>query len=70
MRSCGCVVCRFSIRRIRRSSSRREQQSITVARYKLVPVASGRYVMSPTYFTLGAEAVKSRLAHSRSQATS
>ena len=41
-----------------------------LARYKLVPVASGRYVMSPTYFTLGAEAVKSRLAHSRSQATS
>jgi hypothetical protein len=47
-------------------ATRREQQSITVARYKLVPVASGRYVMSPTYFTLGAEA----LAYSRSQATS
>ena len=27
-------------------ATRREQQSITVARYKLVPVASGRYVMS------------------------
>lgn len=27
-------------------ATRREQQSITVARYKLPPVANGRYVMS------------------------
>jgi hypothetical protein len=39
--------------------TRRERQSITVARYKLAPASSGRYVMSPAYLVFGVSAVKS-----------
>jgi hypothetical protein len=48
----------------RPSGDRREQQSITVARYRFPPVANGRQVMSPTYFVFNAAAVKSRPSRS------
>src|SRR3954451_23797304 len=45
-------------------TSRRDKQSITVARYRLVPSAQGRYVLSPTSFSFGADAVTSRSSRS------
>lgn len=44
-------------------ATRREQQSITVAKYRFPPVANGKYVMSPTYFVFAVAAVKSRPYH-------